>query len=131
MVFFLGEKMIVTGSGEGKQQAERQSFHIQMSKSMLRGSDFWLFGEEAFLWTAVETLGGLRTCECLNNWQHAWATMVNVTAWLSFLAALLCWPCHRTAPYGTPAGTLNLPPPPPPSNINTNWIAVADLFCFH
>jgi len=42
MVFFLGEKMMVTGSsGEGKQQAERQSFQIQMSKSMLRGSDFW------------------------------------------------------------------------------------------
>jgi hypothetical protein len=56
MVFFPGEKMMVTGSGEGKQQAERQSSQIQMSKSMLRGSDFWLFGEEAFLWTAVETL---------------------------------------------------------------------------
>jgi hypothetical protein len=59
MLFFLGEseKMIVTGSGKGKQQpAERQSFQIQMSKSMLRGSDFWLFGEEQALWTAVATL---------------------------------------------------------------------------
>jgi hypothetical protein len=56
MFFFLGEKMIVTGSGEGKQQAERQSFQIQMSKSMLRGSDFWLFGEAQALWTAVESL---------------------------------------------------------------------------
>jgi hypothetical protein len=23
--------------------------------------------------------GGLRTCECLNNWQRVWEMMVNVT----------------------------------------------------
>ena len=36
-----------------------------------------------------------------NNWPRVWPILVDVTAWLSFLAAgLLCWP----APYGTPAG---------------------------
>jgi hypothetical protein len=60
MVFFLGEKMMVTGgSGEGKQQAERAELpnpNVQINAAGI-GLLVWGFsGEEQALWTAVETL---------------------------------------------------------------------------
>jgi hypothetical protein len=53
--------------------------------------------------------------------------VADVTAWLSFLAALLA--CHNEL--HSTAHPQHLEPPTTTSNINTNWIAVADLFCFH
>jgi hypothetical protein len=78
MVFFLGEKMIVTGSGEGKASgaAELPNLNVQINAAGIgllafRGRRGALDGRRDF--------GGIRTCECLNNWQHVWDTMVNVT----------------------------------------------------